>query len=97
MISEMVSPKPSQNLLLLRMEDGCIAGRPVGAQAVCLYLLAGSYGSVNREAASAWQLRKCFMKMKKFACEELLEAFKAAARSSDLTFPSLGCRGQSLI
>lgn len=98
LISELVFPTTSQHLLLLRREDGCSAGRPLGAQAVCLNLPAGSYGSMNREAASAWQLRKSFIEIKKFVClEELLEAFEAAPRSSDLTFPILGCRGRSLI
>jgi len=85
-------------LLVLRREDGCGAGSPAGAQAVCPYLPAGLYSSMNREAAAAWRLGRCFIKIKKFAClGERLEAFKVAARSSDLTFPTLGCRGQSLI
>lgn len=91
MISEMVSPKTSQHLLLLRREDGCSAGRLVGAHAVCLYLPAGSDSTREQGGISAWQLKKCFLKIQKFAClEELLEAFKASSKEFGSYFLHFG-------
>lgn len=97
MISEMVSPKTSHHLLLLRREDGCGAGRPMGAQLAAWTCRLAPTAAWARRQPQPGSSGNILLKLKVRLPGEALEAFKATTRSSDLTSPALGCRGQSLI
>lgn len=96
MISGMVSPKTSHHLLLLWGEKSCGAGRPMGAQlAAWTCWLATTVEWARRQPQP--QLRKYFIKMENLPAWKRFWKLSKATRSSDLTSPTLGCRGQSLM
>lgn len=67
-----------EDLVLLAAAVERTAAAQASPQEPMQYLLSGSYGGVNREAASSWKsLDNDFIKIK-FACsEELLQAFNS--------------------